>query len=105
MKPNEKLTRLEEMKDSMEESLRNIDKVMEQQQMLIDVVESSDKAENFKDFCEQLKSQIEDLKSQKSTLLHRKDLLESLLYESKKLETSKLTIIKLLDLFGIFEEK
>lgn len=104
MKTEEKLVRLEEMKDSFEQTLANIEKVTKQQEMLIDVIESSDKCEEFKDFCKELKQQVENLNTQKTTLLHRKDLLESVLVECKEAEISRVLTKKLLDLFGIFEE-
>ena len=104
MKPDEKLVRLEEMKDSMKESIENVKKVIDQQTLLIEIIEASEKSEEFKEFCEQLRQQIEKLSEQKTTLLHRKDLLDALLMECNERETSRLTVRKLLDLFGIFEE-
>ena len=104
MEKEEKLVRLEEMKDSINETLTNIEKVTKQQEMLIEVIESSDKRDEFKEFCNELKQQVENLNAQKTTLLHRRDLLDRTLFECEQRKTAKLTVLTVLDLFGIFEE-
>lgn len=104
MKKEEKLVRLEEMKDSMNETLTNIEKVTKQQEMLIEVIENSDKKDEFKDFCNELKQQVENLGEQKTKLLHRKDLLDRTLFDCDQWKIAKVAVLTVLDLFGIFEE-
>lgn len=99
---NEKILRLDEMVDAIEKSLANLEQVMNQQAMLIDVVEASDKKEMFEEFIVETKEQLENLESQKSTLLSRKAKLEVLLEAAK--EAEKLDVILcVFDAFGIFE--
>lgn len=105
MNSEEKLMMLEEMEESMEESLDNIVKVAKQQNALIEVIETSSKAEEFKEFCGELKTQLQDLDKQRSKLLQRKDILHSIIAECKESETSKILVKKMLDVFGIFEER
>lgn len=101
---NDKMVRLEEMKDSIEETLENLHKVYEQQITLLEVVRSSDKKDMFKDLCDDMSSQLTEMNKQSVTLLKRSELLQEVIDECKVDEKSKAIVLKVLDVFGIFEE-
>lgn len=104
MMENDKMVRLEEMKDSIEETLENLHKVYEQQITLLEVVRSSDKKDMFKDFCDDMGSQLTEMNKQSVTLLKRSELLQEVIDECKVDEKSKAIVLKVLDVFGVFEE-
>ena len=67
--------RLVEMHESMQESLRNLQNVSDQQRKLIDLIENSDKKSDFEDFVKELKEQLEEMDKQYKKLDDRKTLL------------------------------
>ena len=74
--PGEDLGRLEEMYEAMQDSIDNANNVIAQQHELVEVLEKSDKAEQFKDFIESLKTQTADIGSQVEVLAGRRTHFE-----------------------------
>ena len=74
--PGEDLSRLEEMYEAMQGSIDNANNVIAQQHLLIEVLEKSDKAEQFKDFIESLNAQTADICSQVEVLTGRRTHFE-----------------------------
>lgn len=74
--PGEDLGRLEEMYEAMQGSIDNANNVIAQQHELVEVLEKSDKAEQFKDFIESLKAQTADIGSQVEVLTGRRTHFE-----------------------------
>lgn len=101
---NDKMVRLEEMLESMEQAMGNLHKVYEQQITLLDIIRNSKKADQFKEFCDEISKQLADLNNQSVTLSKRIDLLKEIIDECKVDEKSKGVILKSFKVFGIFEE-
>ena len=74
--PGEDLGHLEEMYEAMQDSIDNANNVIAQQHELVEVLEKSDKAEQFKDFIESLKAQTADIGSQVEVLTGRRTHFE-----------------------------
>ncbi len=101
---NEKMVRLQEMLESMQQAMANLQKVYEQQVSLLEVIRRSAKADDFKDFCDETSKQLQNMNNQSVVLRKRTDLLEELLDECETYEEAQVTVLKVLDIFGIFEE-
>ena len=78
----DKIYRLEEMLDSMNASLENIQKITEQQQKLIALVEEHGK-DDFADFIKESREQLENLKKQYELLITKRDALQVIIAGSK----------------------
>lgn len=102
---NDKMVRLEEMQESMCQAMANMQKVYEQQITLLEVIRASSKASEFKEFCDETSKQLQDMNNQSVILHDRIKLLEEVIDECKVDEKSKTIVLKVLDMFGIFEEK
>lgn len=63
--------RFEEMTQSMEASIKNIDKVSNEQEKLIEVIENSEEKDFFEEFLNESKEQLQNLKVQKETISNR----------------------------------
>lgn len=100
----DKTYRLEEMHDSMNESINNVNVVEEQQKTLIEVVKASDKAECFEAFCKEIDDQLAELSEKKKKLIYRAELLGEVIDEIKVDEKCKNVVMKLLDAFNVFGE-
>ena len=97
--------RLQEMSDSMQDSLKNIDKVKEEQKGLIEIIEKSDRYEDYKDFIEELKKQIDSMSKQKENLEKRANLLKELLFGiDKEILTARSAVNGLLVILNVFGE-
>lgn len=99
----EKLTyRLEEMSDSMQQSVDNALSVKHEQVLLIDCLSTSAQADTFKDLIESCKLQIDELEKQITTLCIRKQLLDNVVNECKQNEKIENIVSTLLKALGVF---
>ena len=96
--------RLQEMYDSMQVSLGNIVNVIHQQEMLIEVVEKSDKKDEFEKFTEDLKSQIKNLQSQYDKLSARASCLKNVFVEVEDTPEKRTLVNNLLSGLGVFDQ-
>lgn len=103
-KENSKLYRLEEMSDSMTQSIENAHKVVKEQKALIALVKSSDKAKDFESFVKELDTNTTATCDQIKKLIARKDKLEEAIKLCKNNKQNEDVMNLLLDAFGIFEE-
>lgn len=90
-----------ETADEMQSSIENIDKVINEQAELVDVVEKSEKSKKFEEFTSSLKQQIEETIKQKNQLIAKRDLLEDVI-EMCKDENVANAISTFCVVFGIF---
>lgn len=97
------LYRFEEMKDAMEMSINNLDKVREQQNKLLELVENSEQKEYFTDFLEESKKQVETFEKQRSELQVKIALLVTLLDKCKENEEVEEAINILSEILGLFK--
>lgn len=101
--------RYEEMKDSMEQSVFNINKVIDHQTDLINIVENAivdyeeDKKKEFETFVEGLKEQNENYQNQIGLLNVRIQLLTQILDECKQNPDAAKLISMLSVVLGLFE--
>lgn len=99
------LYRIEEMKDAMNNSIENINNVVSQQLTLTDIINSSDKKEEFENFIKDMEKQNEQLNVQKNVLIIRKELLSQVIERCKNdIEQSK-TVSILAKAIGMFGEE
>lgn len=71
--------KLIELKDSMDEAIKNIISVIDQQEELYKVINVSDKKEFFENFINEMSKNTENLKNQATTMSKRLDYLENVL--------------------------
>ena len=107
MEKESKLYRLVEMYDSMNESIRNIEKVKEEQFDLIDVLKTYDNSNGsnkFESLIEQLKQQLDDLENQSFVLKSRAESLNeaNILIDTR--QDCADVVERLIFALGLFEE-
>lgn len=73
------IEKLTEMCNSMAASIENIRTVISQQDGLVEIIEASDRAEEYIDFVKELKEQTVRLKEQSDTLVYRMGFLSAVL--------------------------
>ena len=95
--------RFEEMKDAMEASINNLDRVREQQAKLIKLVENSDQKEFFAEFLEDSKKQQENFDKQREQLQIKIALLVTLLDKCKANKEIEEAIAILSEVLGLFK--
>ena len=95
--------RFEEMKDAMEASINNLDRVKEQQAKLIKLVENSDQKEFFAEFLEDSKKQQENFDKQREQLQIKIALLVTLLDKCKANKEIEEAIAILSEVLGLFK--
>lgn len=87
-----------EMEDSMEEAIKNAEKVKTEQLELVEVIKNSDKADKFKDFIDESEEQIKEIDNQINKLNIRLNALKFVNnYPEKEI------IEKLIITLGLFE--
>ena len=96
--------RFEEMKESMEESLKNLILVMEQQEKLNELINNSsdEDKEYFKDFIEDTNKQLDVLKQQKVKLFANIEILKQIIERIKADSEQAKTISMLATLLNLF---
>lgn len=99
------LERLEEMYDAMNDSIDNANKVLGQQHCLIDIIESSSSAEQFKDFIESLKDQCNDIAKQIDTLVERRHYFESIKTKVEASSDEEQFLHELIEFLGVFANR
>ena len=94
----------EEMKESMEESLKNLILVMEQQERLNKLINNSpnEDKEYFKDFIEDTNKQLDVLKQQKVKLFANIEILKQIIERIKGDSEQAKTISMLATLLNLF---
>ena len=98
-----KTYRLEEMLDSMKDSIDNIASVIAKQKRLLEIVGDSPDAEDFADFIEASEKQIEDYEEQKEKLLERKSKLDFVIKSAKENEATDTLVNNFMDAIGMFD--
>ena len=95
--------RYEEMLDSMKDAKENSDKVIAQQQVLIDIVSKSDKAEEFKSFIKDIEKSITLQNEQSAKLQMKIELLTALLAKCKDNAANAEIVSMLSMILGVFD--
>lgn len=103
-KENSKLYRLEEMSDSMTQSIDHVRKITQEQEELLAVVKVSDKAKTFKSFIKEMDETIINNYKQIEVLIGRRNALDKVIKICKNDENYEEAMTLLLNAFGIFEE-
>lgn len=96
--------RFEEMKESMEESLKNLILVIEQQEKLNELINNSsdEYKEYFKNFIEDTNKQLDVLKQQKVKLFANIEILKQIIERIKADSEQAKTISMLATLLNLF---
>ena len=97
--------RFEEMVDSMKQSIDNIDKVINEQTDLIEMIESHDADKKFEEMCTKLREQLDTYKNQQDTLKHRCELLGYVVNTCKENEELTKLICTFATALGMFENE
>lgn len=102
----EDLGRLEEMYDAMQGSIDNANNVIAQQHALIEVLEKSDEAEQFKDFIESLKAKTADIGSQVEVLAGRRTHFEIIkAWAAENPEKNDEILHSFIEFLGVFSRR
>lgn len=72
------ILKIDEVVDDMTQALANLAKVNNQTKMMVEIIEKSDKAEQFKEFIEGSKKEAESKQAEYEELLSHRNLLASL---------------------------
>lgn len=99
-----KVYRLEEMYDSMKDSIDNVNKVIDEQRHLLDVIKSAHD-ERFDAFVKASEEQIDNLVSQVKTLSYRMALLMSVIVLCKDDEEKAKCVSTFIAAIGMFDEE
>lgn len=94
--------RIEEIIESINGSILNIEKVIEQQTELCNVINNSESKEYFKEFVEDLKKDTDDKVNQLDKLLKKRQQYDSLLITMKQDVDLDLFATKVFEALGIF---
>lgn len=100
---NDYIYRFEEMKDAMEASINNLDRVKEQQAKLIELVENSEQKEFFNEFLEDSKKQQENFDKQREALQIKISLLATLLERCHNDSNAAEIVSMLSEILGLFK--
>lgn len=100
--------RLEEMEDSMQQSIDNIEKINKQQNKLISIIENYEKdieedKKEFVKFISETKEQIKQLEEQKNQLKVKKEILNLIIAECKENKLVSRFISMLSFVIGLFK--
>ena len=98
-----KVYMLDEMLSEMEKSIENAKTVKSQQERLIEIVNTAEDAERFKDFVDGMKTQIENISKQIEQLQIKIEYTKAVISRCKKDEMKALTDL-IFKVFGIFEQ-
>lgn len=96
------LYRLEEMSESMIQSLANLEKVTNEQLELCQILESTKTVSDFKSFIDATRLQNENLSNQIGTLSVRQSQLNECINRCKENEEIKAAVMLLIDALGVF---
>ena len=99
----DKVYRLEEMKDAMEKSADNCAKIIGEQKHLVEYLDK-DETKSFEELSKESKKQIDNLNEQYSVLTQRIHCLDDVLKVVKDDEASKLLLNTFMAAIGMFEE-
>lgn len=96
------LYRLEEMSESMIQSLANLEKVKNEQLELCRILESTITVNDFTNFINATRQQNENLSNQIGTLSTRQSQLNECINRCKENEEIKSAVMLLIDALGVF---
>ena len=102
-KENSKLYRLQEMYDSMSQSIENATKIVNEQKSLLDFIKQHDANDQFNSFLNDLNNGIIALTNQIDKLTERKNSLNKVIIATNNSKNIANVIETTLDAFGIFE--
>lgn len=94
--------RLEEMYDSMTESITNIDKIVAEQTEFCSVLEHVATENDFTNFIKSVREQTTKTADQKDILVARQEALKKVLEACKDDEKVKASILDFIFAFGVF---
>lgn len=103
MSTESKTYRLVEMSESIQDSIDNIGKVVEEQSALVEVVKASKDSNRFENFIDGLNTQKTEFGKQIETLTKKKNLLDEIVTECTNNKDLDSYITMLLDALGVFE--
>lgn len=103
-KENGKLYRLEEMSDSMGQTIEHVRKLTREQEALLAVIKASNKAKDFASFIKEMDDTIVNNYKQIEKLLSRKETLDKAIKACKNDKKCEDVMNLLLVAFGIFED-
>lgn len=97
-----------ETADEMEQTIEHIDKVIDEQNELVEVINSNEKAEKFKSFCEVLTLETNATLEQRDSLSSRLQMLNNIIFEcqnDEKIANMITLFCKAFNVFGNTDEK
>lgn len=97
--------RLQEMYDAMLNSIENAQKIIKEQDELINVIEESTKAEDFADFVKSMKEQTEDINKQIAVLEERRrqfEIIKGWIEDENTEREAREILHAFIEFFGIF---
>ena len=94
----------DEMIEAMDKSLANIEKVSNDQQLLIDTLNNTERAEYFKNFIAENEKQLANLRVQAEALKVRKTKLEQVMFIAKHDAKVEHVLELLIDALGLFKQ-
>lgn len=100
--PIDNLFRLEEMSESMSQSIVNLEKITNEQIELCDVLENAETTNDFSEFIGATREQTHRLSAQSGTLSVRQAQLNEVIARCKDDEKIKETVLLLVDALGVF---
>ena len=103
METKSRIYKLYELRDELRAGINNITKVIEQQNTLCEIVESSDKKDQFTNFVEGMKSTNKNYKEQIETFTNRLNVINGLLelYEKRDEKSTFIDSIITATLFAL----
>lgn len=96
-----------ETADEMEQTLKHIDNVVNEQNELVDVINSNENGEKFKKFCEALTLETNATLEQRDSLSSRLQMLNNIIFEcqnDKKIANMITLFCKAFNVFGNIDE-
>ena len=103
METKSRIYKLYELRDELKSGINNITKVIEQQNTLCEIVEASDKKDQFTNFVEGMKSTNKNYKEQIETFTNRLNVINGLLelYEKRDEKSTFIDSIITATLFAL----
>lgn len=103
IKMEDYIYRLEEIRDEEFTTIKNVKKVIEEQNKLVELVVNADKDLTFKSFVDKLSESIENYKKQIETLEQKANLLNRVIELSDDDRDIKESINMLIEAIGLFK--
>lgn len=97
-----KLFQLEEMSESMIQSIANVEKISNEQIELCSILENAETENDFTSFIEATRRQTENLSRQVATLAERQSLLNQVIVKCHENHEIEEAVMQLVDALGVF---